>query len=51
MGDRGLLLRAIIGDRIQGRCRTLYMALAAVWTVKIHAMAQGDQKEGRSWRR
>jgi hypothetical protein len=51
MRDRGLWLSAIRGDRIQGQCRTLYMALAAVWTVEIHAMAQGDQEEGRSWRR
>jgi len=51
MRDQGLWSSAMEGVRIQGRCRTLHLTLAAVWTVKTHAMAQGDQEEGRSWRR
>lgn len=54
MRDQGLWSSAIKGYegvRIQGRCRALHLALAAVWTVKTHAMAHGDQEEGRSWRR
>jgi hypothetical protein len=51
MRDKGLWSSAIKGVRIQGRPRALHLALAAVWTVKTHAMAHGDQEEGRSWRR
>jgi hypothetical protein len=41
MRDRGLPSRAITSVRIQGRCGTLGMALAAVWVVKMHAMSDG----------
>jgi hypothetical protein len=51
MRDQGLWSSAMKGVRIQGRHKTLHLALAAVWTVKTHAMAHGDQEEGRSWRR
>lgn len=51
MRDQGGWLGTIKYARIQGQGRPWVQALAAVWTVKTHAMAQGDQEEGRSWRR
>lgn len=48
----GLWSRVIKDNlRIQGRCRTPALTLAAFWTVKTHAMVQGASEEARSGRR